>query len=85
MSTVKPETLIQNPENVYNSPAELLRDRRLTEKDKLKALESWEADLRAQLRADDENMTAAAPQKSAPEETIKKVQKAERLLKDEEQ
>jgi hypothetical protein len=80
---VKPGTLIQSPDRAYNSPAEILGDERLSEEDKRKALQNWEADIKSELRADDENMTATvAKPGTAPEELIKSVQRAERKLEE---
>jgi hypothetical protein len=79
----KPATLIADPEKAYEAPAEILTDDRLTEKEKIKALEGWETDQKALLRAEDDSMPDA-PVKNAPppEEMLRKIQRAERKLRD---
>jgi hypothetical protein len=66
MTRKKPlSQLLQTPEDIYRAPAEVVKDRRLSEAEKKEALANWEADETALLRADDENMSRPDAENSA--------------------
>ena len=82
MTGKKTAALIQNPGNVWRTPADILKDRRLSEAEKLAALRNWEADETALLRADDENMPLQRGRARAvpPEDMIADIQRIERKI-----
>jgi len=47
---------IEQPENHFQSPTEVVRDERLTNEDKKRALNTWEQDARQLLTASNEGM-----------------------------
>jgi hypothetical protein len=84
MTVETPATPVQNPQKIYHDPAEIMKDRRLSEKKKLQALQDLEADQKALLRAEDENMSGGtAENSSSPGDMLKKIQLAERKLESE--
>ena len=54
---------IESPARHYDKPQEVVHDDALTDGQKKKALDSWEADAEALQRADDEGMTGGEPSK----------------------
>lgn len=75
---------INDPGKNYRHPSQLLRDKRLSRKQKKQALRNWENEEKDLLRADEESMTAqdesAAPPAAA---LLKEIQCAERKLEGE--
>ena len=52
---------IESPTRFYKRPGEVVHDRRLTHREKLKILEAWEMEARALSVAADENMSGGEP------------------------
>ncbi|MGQ0740971.1 MAG: hypothetical protein ACT4OG_01560 [Alphaproteobacteria bacterium] len=50
-----------DPGRFYRQPADVVRDRRLTNEERLTILNTWERDSRALLVASDENMSGGEP------------------------
>jgi hypothetical protein len=50
-----------NPARFYRAPADVARDRRFTDEERLQILEAWERDARALSVASDEGMTGGEP------------------------
>ncbi len=70
------EAILQDPAAVYDKPADLLKDSRLSDEQKLKVLEQWEYDAEELLVATEENMPG-------PEETqLDDILAAKQQLKD---
>jgi hypothetical protein len=65
---------------MYNSPEEILNDKRLRTKEKLKLLKSWELDQRALLEAGNENMLPVNGAEADPNRLLQDIQKAEHEL-----
>ena len=51
----------RDPTRIYSSPAEVLRDRRLSDAQRIEILKSWERDARALSVASDEAMGGGEP------------------------
>ncbi len=54
------ENRLQDPENYYKHPDEVLQDQKLSHEQKIKVLQSWALDARELLVAEEENMTGGA-------------------------
>lgn len=54
------ENRLQDPENYYRHPDEVLQDPHLNRGQKIKVLEAWALDARELLVAEEENMTGGA-------------------------
>jgi hypothetical protein len=50
-----------NPSRFYRIPGDVIRDRRLSDEERLEVLEAWERDARALSVASDEAMTGGEP------------------------
>lgn len=70
---------IKDPERFYKDPESVLADRRLSQADKDKALDSWEQDQLAMLRGEGENMYPTGNTLS-PQEILVKSRNAEIIL-----
>lgn len=68
----------RDPARFYSSPSEVLRDRRLTDTDRVEILSSWERDARALSVASDEAMGGGEP--SRLRDVITAREEAERRL-----
>lgn len=72
---------IKDPEHIYDTPQDVMSDRRLSPEEKKKILESWALDMEGLLRAEEENMTKLKnkPRYDA-QERLRDIQKQQRLL-----
>ena len=53
-----PKSVIASPETLYDTPDDLVEDKKLSRDDKKQALETWEQDARQLLTASNEGMPA---------------------------
>jgi len=74
------EEAIRDPRKVYGVPANVLNDARLSNTEKRVILESWALDQERLLESEAENMTKAPRAVNAPEELLRDIRKAERML-----
>lgn len=76
------EKALDHPEDVYRKPSDVLKDKRLKDKDKIKVLDSWEQDEEAMSRAEDENM-ASGDNEPAHDEMLRRIHTARHKLDEE--
>lgn len=73
------EKALEHPEEVYRKPSDVLDDKRLKDKDKIRVLDSWEQDEEAMARAEDENMQGGKDE-PAHEEMLRRIHTARNKL-----
>lgn len=77
------EKAVNHPEEAYKKPSDVLKDRQLKDKDKIRILDSWEQDEEAMARAEDENMTRTADE-PAHDEMLRRIHTARHKLEEDE-